>query len=106
LLGINPASPGFEKIIIKPQPAGDLTWTKGSYQSVKGKISSEWKIENAKYSLSVSIPANTTAEVWIRSKENSPINEGGKEVTGVRYENGYAVIKMGSGMYSFTSTLK
>ncbi len=106
LLGINPASPGFEKIIIKPQPAGDLTWAKGSYQSVKGKISSEWKIENGKYLLSVSIPANTTAEVWIRSKENSPVNEDGKEVMGIRYENGYAVIKVGSGLYSFTSTLK
>ena len=38
LLGINPGSPGFEKIIIKPQPAGDLSWAKGSYHSVKGKI--------------------------------------------------------------------
>ncbi|MEO7991694.1 MAG: family 78 glycoside hydrolase catalytic domain [Chryseolinea sp.] len=106
LLGINPATPGFEKIIIKPQPAGDLTWAKGSYQSVKGKISSEWKIENGKYSLSISIPANTTAEVWIRSKENSPVIEEGKEVKVIRYENGYAVMKVGSGSYSFTSTLK
>ncbi len=105
LLGINPASPGFEKIIIKPQPAGDLTWAKGSYQSVKGKISSEWKVENGKCSLSISIPANTTAEVWIRSKENSPVTEDGKEVQGIRFENGYAVITVGSGSYSFTSSI-
>jgi alpha-L-rhamnosidase len=30
LLGINPAAPGFKKIIIKPQPAGDLTFARGS----------------------------------------------------------------------------
>ena len=38
LLGINAAAPGFKKIIIKPQPAGDLTWAKGSYNSVRGKL--------------------------------------------------------------------
>lgn len=43
LLGINAASPGFEKIIIKPQPAGDLIWAKGSYHSVRGQIISDWK---------------------------------------------------------------
>jgi alpha-L-rhamnosidase len=38
LLGINALAPGFEKIQIKPQPAGDLTWAKGSYQSIRGTI--------------------------------------------------------------------
>ena len=33
LLGINPGAPGFRRIILKPQPAGDLTWAKGTYQS-------------------------------------------------------------------------
>lgn len=103
LLGINPAAPGFEKIKIKPQPAGDLMWAKGSYQSVKGKISSEWKIKDEMYSLNVSIPANTSAEVWIKSKENAPLMEGGKEVKPNRYENGFAVINVGSGVYSFIS---
>jgi len=44
-LGINAAAPGFEKIIIKPQPVKDLRWAKGSYQSIRGKISSDWKID-------------------------------------------------------------
>ncbi|MEK6780727.1 MAG: family 78 glycoside hydrolase catalytic domain [Bacteroidota bacterium] len=101
LLGINPAAPGFEKIVIKPQPAGDLTWAKGSYHSVRGKIGSDWKIENGKYTLRVSIPANTTSEVWIKCMENSLIMEKEKEVKPDAYENGYALIRVGSGEFVF-----
>jgi alpha-L-rhamnosidase len=43
ILGINAAAPGFEKIIIKPQPVKELTWAKGTYQSIRGIISSDWK---------------------------------------------------------------
>ena len=56
LLGINAAAPGFKKIIIKPQPAGDLTWAKGSYASISGTIVSDWKIENNTFTLKASIP--------------------------------------------------
>lgn len=108
VLGINPASPGFEKILIKPQPAGDLTWAKGSYQSVRGIISSDWKKNNNQFDLKVSVPANTTAEVWIKSKENGKITEGGKILDPallMRYKNGYAVVNIGSGNYHFVSEL-
>ena len=44
LAGIKPApdAVGFDKIIIEPQPVGDLKWVKASYDSVHGKILSEW----------------------------------------------------------------
>ncbi|MEP7256899.1 MAG: family 78 glycoside hydrolase catalytic domain [Flavitalea sp.] len=111
LLGIRPAAPGFEKITIRPQPAGDLTWAKGSYLSVKGKISSEWKIDNNQFHLKVEIPANTSALVYIRSKENNPVTESGRPIGNegmlklLRYEKGYAVVEVGSGSYSFVSEL-
>jgi alpha-L-rhamnosidase len=110
LLGINPASPGFEKILIKPQPAGDLMWAKGSYESIKGKIGSDWKIEGNKFSIKVSIPVNTKAEVWIPCKAGDPIKENGLPIASamklVGYKDGYAVFEVGSGLYSFQSTLK
>ena len=102
LLGINSAGPGFEKIIIRPQPAGDLTWAKGSYNSIRGKISSDWKRNAAGFTLSVSIPANTTAEIWLPSKSDAIIREGGKAVTRSRWEDGYTVVSTGSGDYTFT----
>lgn len=105
LLGINPAAPGFSKVIIKPQPAGDLTWAKGAYQSVSGKIESDWKIEQGKYSLRVNIPANVQAEVWVKCKENGQVMENGVVLSGLKFRDGYAVVEVGSGEYLFVSNI-
>jgi alpha-L-rhamnosidase len=61
------------------------------------------------FTLHVSIPANTTAEVWVPSKENGTITENGKSINGVAglkltgYRDGYAIIEIGSGDYTFES---
>ncbi|HYC83912.1 MAG TPA: alpha-L-rhamnosidase C-terminal domain-containing protein, partial [Chryseosolibacter sp.] len=105
LLGINPLAPGFEKIQIKPQPAGDLAWAKGSYESVRGKIVSEWKIEDGRFKFTFEIPANTTAEVWVPSRKGTKVMAEGKDVSQhgvlkvIRVENGYMVLGCGSGAY-------
>ncbi len=39
----DPSGPGFKKIIIQPAVVGDLTEVKASYDSIDGKIVSEWK---------------------------------------------------------------
>ncbi len=106
LLGINPAAPAFDKIIIKPQPAGGLTWAKGSYQSVRGNIVSDWKKEGDKFILHVIIPANATATIYIPSKEHNPVTESGKNFSVSRYEKGYAVAETGSGEYHFISSVQ
>jgi len=103
ILGINAAAPGFKKIIIKPQPAGNINWAKGSYQSVMGIIKSDWKKEGDRFSLQVSIPVNTNAIVYIPSKQNAAVSESGKPVKMLRYEKEYAVVEIGSGEYSFVA---
>jgi alpha-L-rhamnosidase len=111
LLGINAASPGFEKIIIKPQPPEGLSYAKGSYHSVYGVIKSEWEKKNRAFYLKVEIPVNTTAEIWLPVKVMQGITESGKPVKQVndirflRNEDGYAVYATGSGSYAFKSEL-
>ncbi|MCW3091961.1 MAG: alpha-L-rhamnosidase [Ferruginibacter sp.] len=105
LLGINPAAPGFEKIIIKPQPTGDLSWAKGNYQSVRGNIKSDWKIMDGHFQLDVSIPPNTRATIYIPSKQNRQITESGNNLPVSLYAKGYAVVEVGSGEYLFKSEL-
>ena len=107
LLGINSDKAGFEKITIKPQPEGDLTWAKGSYNSVRGKISSSWRIENGQFKLNVSIPVNSTAEVWVPVKGNrfeqtstNPVKKS-KDIRFLKSESGYNIYEVGSGDYSF-----
>ncbi|RZM15703.1 MAG: alpha-L-rhamnosidase, partial [Pedobacter sp.] len=81
LLGINAAAPGFQKIVIKPQPAGDLKHAKGTYASPYGSIGSSWEITDQHFRLNVEIPVNTTAEIWVPLKYGEQITEGGKAIS-------------------------
>jgi alpha-L-rhamnosidase len=67
LLGIkrDPASAGWRHFFIAPQPGGDLTWAKGSYRAITGKIEVSWKINgtDGSFTLDAVVPANTTATV-------------------------------------------
>ncbi len=111
LLGINPAAPGFKRIIIKPQPAGDLTWAKGSFNTISGKVTSDWKKEGNRFKLKVSVPPNTRAEVWVLNPKNSNVTEGGSiinasaEIKLLKNEEGYSVFEVGSGEYMFESII-
>ena len=106
LAGIKAAAPGFKKIIIKPQPAA-LSWAKGSYECMYGTIKSEWKKSVNNFQLQISIPVNTTAEVWLPANEKNSVTESGKNISPssaiqfLRFENGYAVYATGSGNYDF-----
>jgi alpha-L-rhamnosidase len=102
ILGINSSAPGFEKIIIKPQPVGDLTWARGSYQSIRGPIVSDWKKDNNQFQLHVNIPPNSIATIYIPSSDRDIVKEGGNVLTNTRFENGYRIIETGSGEYTFT----
>jgi alpha-L-rhamnosidase len=63
IAGIQPAAPGFKRILIKPQPGGGLTYAKARYQSMYGEICSAWQIEEGKFTLEIGVPANTRAVV-------------------------------------------
>ena len=69
VLGIDAAEPGFGKLLLKPEPGGNLTWARGYYDSPHGRIGSDWKIENGQFVWNVRIPANTTATVHVPAKE-------------------------------------
>jgi len=113
LAGIRPdeTGPGFKKIIIKPAVVGDLTWVKCGYDSIHGKIVSNWRRDGNKLTMEVTIPVNTTAVVYVPAKDEAGVTEGDKPVSkanGVKFlrmENGAAVYEVGSGSYRFQSTL-
>ncbi|RKY24928.1 MAG: alpha-L-rhamnosidase, partial [Planctomycetota bacterium] len=59
--GIKAGDVGYKEIIIKPQVGGNLTWAKTSYNSIHGRIVTNWKVDKGVFDLKVTIPANTTA---------------------------------------------
>jgi alpha-L-rhamnosidase len=111
LCGIDcdPAGPGFKKIIIKPQHVGDLTWARAGYDSIRGKILSEWQRNGDRLSLTISLPPNTTATVFVPAKSADAVTESGKpaqRAVGVKFlrqANGCAVFAVESGEYVFES---
>ena len=113
LAGIRPCpdAPGFKKIIIKPAVVGDLAWVKCSYDSIHGRIVSNWERKGDKLSMDVTIPANTTATVFVSAKDTAGVTESGKpigKVEGVKFlqmEGSAAVYAVSSGTYRFQSTL-
>jgi hypothetical protein len=101
------SSAGFNKIIIKPAVIGDLSFASKSYDSPYGIIQTDWKIIEGNLNLKVTIPANTTAVIYLPAREQSKITENNlpvDQVKDIRYlksENGYAVFRSGSGSYDF-----
>ena len=109
LAGIQPdlSAPGFKNVIIRPDFVSDLSWVKGEYQSLYGKIKSEWKRENNHLILNIRIPSNTTATIYLPTDHIEYITENGnsvidnKDFTLVSPQDGKTVIQTGSGNYSF-----
>jgi len=109
--GIETDGPGYKRIIIQPRPGGGLNYAKASYKSINGKIVSDWKIKGGKFTLNVTIPANTTATVYVPAGDIKSVTEGGKPavkaeaVSLLRMEDDSAVFAVGSGNYRFVSKL-
>jgi hypothetical protein len=105
----DPAGPGFKRFLVHPQPVGDLAWAKATFDSVRGRIESQWRREGRGCSLDVSIPANTTATVFLPATAESKVKESGRAARrqpGVRFlrmQGDYAVFEVGSGQYRFAS---
>jgi alpha-L-rhamnosidase len=80
----DPEQPGFRRIFIRPQPVGDLTWAKGSYDSIRGPIASEWEKKGNRFDLRLG------------------------EAEGVRFlrlESDRAVLAVESGRYHFAAEI-
>ena len=78
LAGINydPQNPGFAHILITPHFVTELSWVKGEYHSVKGLISSEWKRENGKVILTVTIPTGCHASIITGKGQQTKVGSG------------------------------
>jgi alpha-L-rhamnosidase len=96
-----PNSPGFKEIVIHPHLDARMTSARAEYDSVYGKIISDWKGTPAgPFSLSVTIPANTSAKVFLPAIPGALLTEDGNPLD-AQPENGSYVVTVGSGSYTF-----
>jgi len=108
--GIDTDGAGYKKIIIRPRP-GAITSARASFNSINGEIVSDWQLKDGTFTLNVTVPANTTATVYIPAESAGNITESGRPATeaeGVRFlqiKQGTAVFIIGSGSYQFESKM-
>jgi alpha-L-rhamnosidase len=102
IIGIQPAEPGFGKIIIKPQP-GNLKWAKMKLPTIHGDILVDLtQDEGSFFNLNTTIPANTTAQVYLpKISDNYTVIVDGKSVSNAPVEGYWIVVNSPSGNHSF-----
>lgn len=98
---------GYKKIIIKPHPGGNLSYASASLDTYYGRVKSAWKRDSTAFHLSVEIPANTTATIYLPATKNAKVDMNGKPVVedntaSSATSNNYRMINVGSGTYDFT----
>ena len=113
LAGIRPDTdaPGFKHTVVRPLVPDGLDWVRAHHDTPHGRVESAWRREGDGLVLDVTVPANTTATVWVPTPRPAEVREGGAaaaDAEGVafdRVEGGHAVFRVGSGRYRFTAPL-
>jgi hypothetical protein len=99
----------FNEIVIDPQIVGDVKSAATSYESPYGTIRCSWERTDKNYTLEVSIPANSTAEIYLPTTDAQQVTTYGlpltalNDVTVIGVNAGKLRIKVGSGNYCFES---
>lgn len=107
IMGIEPAEPGFRKIVIKPQP-GSLSYAKAKLPTIRGNIYVDF-VQNVgkSFELNICIPANTQAKVYIpKITDRYKLTLDGKIIKGTDCNDYVLIDGLNSGTHSFVITKK
>lgn len=71
IVGIAPAAPGYKQIRIAPvlDPRMRITSANGSLITPHGPVKASWNVSDEVFTLDISVPVNTTAEIFLPNTE-------------------------------------
>jgi alpha-L-rhamnosidase len=99
----NPETPGFKQIIMKPDFNAGLTFVNASYESIYGLIKSDWKKNKNNLEWKITIPANSSAVVYLPTATASSVTVNkqklGQSSASYKTENNNIVLTLESGSY-------
>jgi len=122
LAGVSPIEPGYRRLRVKPVVAGDLRYVSATIPTVRGNVVSRWKKGgDGTFYMTVTIPVNSQAEIFVPSpgsgmlplsitEGTKPLWQNGlpvkmsKDVVYDRIDQGYVVFRAGSGTYDIKSS--
>jgi alpha-L-rhamnosidase len=99
--------PGYKSIVIKPYLNSQLKFVKAGFNSVYGRISINWSLNNNMANYAIEIPCNTKAIVHIPASKKDTIKENGlsidnhKDIKIIGDEKDSVVVEISSGNYNF-----
>lgn len=105
--GLEIMAPGYKQIIITPHPTAKLTYSKASFESSYGTISSGWERKDGRVLIKISIPANTSAKITLPSPNQDKVTESGKPLSqnlflkNIKASDNMLTMQAGSGDYVF-----
>jgi alpha-L-rhamnosidase len=106
-MGIEPLEPGFARMRIRPQIAS-LKEAQITTPTIRGPVKLHVSQPNERtWRASVTIPANTTAEIHVPAADPVQVFEGGRAATGaphvkfLRMDEGRTVFEIRGGSYEF-----
>ena len=106
-LNSDPAQPGYKHIIVRPQPGGGFTFARATLVTPYGEAASGWKLDGTRLRVTVRIPANTYATVYLPGAHLQDVHEADTSLAATRGIRGSTQVadavrvELGSGTYEF-----
>ena len=115
LAGIDSADAGFSHVLLRPSPPPPnsnpvntpIHWVKAHHDSINGRITIAWRLENDVFACDVTVPPNTTASVFLPTAAIEEVTESGQPVRKLDFiesrsvEGCPVVLEVGAGSYGF-----
>jgi alpha-L-rhamnosidase len=75
--GITPLAPGYQKVLIAPQPGGGLSWAKASLETPHGTIATGWAVDaHGRLRADLTVPEGVTAVVRLPGVDDVTVSGG------------------------------
>jgi hypothetical protein len=113
VLGIRqaPDSVGLKDFVVEPCLVGNLTWARGHYDSMYGRILVQWQRQEDRLVLNVTVPPNSTATISVPTLDRESVLESGRPISAQKdlqflgWKAGRARYRVPSGRYCFSARI-
>jgi len=58
---LDPAHPGYGKVLFKPRPGGTITWAEASLETAHGRVAIRWDLKDSELHLQLTVPQGSSA---------------------------------------------
>lgn len=109
-IDLDPEVPAYRAARIAPQPANPLTWAEGRLRTRYGVLSTRWEQADDQFSLDLTIPPGTTAQVLLPPDCTGEVTEGARPlakaegISEIAAKNGQITFRVTAGRYRFSVT--